>query len=47
MQIARELRIACDYAQTFEAWGFECSMVEYEPDKILIVVRTQPRKSEL
>ena len=38
MSVCRQLRIAHDYAQAFEAWGFSCCMVEDEPDKILIVV---------
>ena len=43
MQICRQLRIAHDYAQVFEAWGFKCCMVEDEPDKVLLVVRYQQR----
>lgn len=41
MSVCRQLRIATDYADAFSAWGFKCAMVEYEPDKILVVVRTQ------
>lgn len=39
IEMDRELRIALDYAYTFEKWGFKCAMLEDEPGKILIVVR--------
>lgn len=43
LKISRQLRIAVDYATAIGAWGFRCCMVEDEPDKVLLVVRTQQR----
>ena len=41
MSVCQQLRIAVDYADAFEAWGFSCCMVEDEPDKVLLLVRAR------